>query len=126
MYGYRKDSSMTMEKVRSALDTVLTIFKDELKLPMASQRHIVPMVDAIQNNAKQFEKTKKETVCWKCNSPGHMKKDCPKGSKRESKTKPGNSTNSRRCYSCQGVGHFAAQCPNRKREHNKWTESKSQ
>ena len=126
MIEHRKDSSMKMANIRSTLDTVLMIFKDELKNSMASQRHMVPMVDAIKSNSKEFEKPKRELVCWKCNSRGHMKKDCPQASNRESKTKPGSSTNSRRCYSCQGVGHFAAQCPNRKREHSKWTESKSQ
>ena len=117
----RKKSTMTLEKIRDALDTVLLIFGDELKLKMGAQRHVVPMVDAIQSKGKQFQTSKKKQVvsCWKCGSPGHMKRFCTeKGNNREPKT-PGRK-DKLQCYSCQGFGHFSAQCPNKKNRQNKW------
>ena len=54
MIGDRKASTMTVDKIRACLDTVLLIFGDELKSAMGAQRHVVPMVDAIQSKPKSF------------------------------------------------------------------------
>ena len=120
MMDDRKKGSMTVAKIRGCLETVLLIFGDELKSAMGSQRHVVPMVDAIQSKSKPFPAKKKEVTCWKCGSTGHMKRFCPeKGNGREPKTS--GRRGKVQCYSCQGFGHFSAQCPNKKNGQNKWS-----
>ena len=115
----RKNSSMTVAKIRACLDTILLIFGDELKSAMGSQRHVVPIVDAIQSKAKQYSEKKSAVKCWKCGRPGHFKKDCrQKGNNREPKT-PG-SNEAVQCYNCQEYGHRSAGCPNKRRGHSKW------
>ena len=120
MMEARRNSSMTVAKIRTCLDTVLLIFGDELKSAMGSQRHIVPIVDAIQSKPKQFQERKKGFVCWICGSPGHMKRDCPqKGNNRESKTS--GRKDQARCFTCQGFGHMSTVCPNKQNGHSKWS-----
>ena len=120
MMEARKNSSMTVAKIRTCLDTVLLIFGDELKSAMGSQRHIVPIVDAIQSKPKQFQERKKGFVCWICGSSGHMKRDCPqKGNNRESKTS--GRKDQARCFTCQGFGHMSTVCPNKQNGHSKWS-----
>jgi len=115
----RKKSSMTVTRIRECLDTLLLIFGDELKTAMGSQRHIVPMVDAIQSKPKHFSEKKKEFNCWNCGSSGHMKRFCPEmGNNRESKTS--GRKGQVQCFSCQGFGHISARCPNKKNGHTKW------
>ena len=115
----RKNSSMTVPKIRTCLDTVLLIFGDELKSAMGSQRHVVPIVDAIQSKPKQYQEKRKEFVCWSCGSSGHMKRDCPdKGHNREPKTS--GRKGQVQCFSCQGFGHISASCPSKQNGHSKW------
>ena len=115
----RKKSSMTVEKIRACLDTILLIFGDELKSAMGSQRHVVPIVDAIQSTAKQYSDKKSAVKCWKCGRLGHMKRNCKeKGHNREPKT-PGRYEKVQ-CYNCQGYGHMSAGCQNKRRGHSKW------
>ena len=115
----RKNSSMKFSKIRACLETVILIFGDELKTAMGSQRHVVPIVDAIQSKPKQFT-NKKDCICWNCGSSGHMKRFCPeKGNNREPKTS--GRRDSVKCFFCGGFGHFAAKCPNKREGNNKWS-----
>ena len=122
MIGDRKASTMTIEKIRTCLDTVLLIYGDEIKAAMGSQSHIVPIVDAIQSKSKVYPQKKKEFVCWNCGSEGHMKRNCPtdKGNQREPKTS--GRKDSIQCYSCQGYGHVASQCPKGTNGRSRWTD----
>ena len=121
MMGDRKQASMTVGKIRECLETVILIYGDEFKSAMGSQRHVVPMVDAIQSKSRKFPSNKKEVNCWNCGSTGHMKRFCPeKGNNRESKTS--GRSESGRCFICQGIGHFAARCPNKRDGHSKWSQ----
>ena len=126
MMEARKQSDMTVDKIRTSLETVLMIFKDELKSAMGSQRHIVPTVDAIQSKSRRFPSRTKEVICWKCGSSGHMKRFCPqKGNNREPKTS--GRKEKVQCFSCQGFGHISNRCPNKQRGQNKWNrENKDQ
>ena len=126
MMDKRKKSAMTFDSIKECLDTVLLIYGDEIKLAMGSQRHVLPMVDAIQSKPRSFSSKKKEVVCFKCGEVGHMKRFCPqKGNNREPKTtgrrNPYND-NSRRCFICNGLGHFARGCPNKQNEHGNWSQ----
>ena len=38
----------------------------------------------------------RQRKCFKCNSTGHMKADCPQG---------------KTCHTCKGIGHFSNNCP---------------
>ena len=115
----RKKSSMTVDKIRTCLDTILLIFGDELKSAMGSQRHVVPIVDAIQSKHKQYSEKKKTVICWNCGSSGHMKRFCPEtGNNREPKTS--GRKGQVQCFSCQGFGHISARCPNKQKGHSKW------
>ena len=122
MIADRKASTMTIAKIRACLDTVLLIYGDEIKSAMGSQRHIVPMVDAIQSKSKPFPERRKEFVCWRCGSEGHMKRNCPgdKGNNREPKTS--GRKDSIQCYSCQGYGHVASSCPKGRSGQNRWSD----
>ena len=125
MIADRKASTMTIGKIRACLDTVLLIYGDEIKAAMGSQRHIVPMVDAIQSKSTPFPQKKKGYVCWNCGRDGHMRRNCTvdKGNKREPKTSGRN--NSIQCYDCQGYGHVAADCAKRKNGQKGWNDRQS-
>ena len=126
MIADRKASTMTIVKIRACLDTVLLIYGDEIKAAMGSQRHIVPMVDAIHSKSKPFPQKNKGFVCWNCGKEGHMRRNCTedKGNKREPKTS--GRKDSIQCYSCQGYGHVASDCPkgtvNRTNGRNRWSD----
>ena len=126
MIADRKASTMTIVKIRACLDTVLLIYGDEIKAAMGSQRHIVPMVDAIHSKSKPFPQKNKGFVCWNCGKEGHMRRNCTedKGNKREPKTS--GRKDSIQCYSCQGYGHVASECPkgtvDRTNGRNRWSD----
>ena len=122
MMGDRKKSEMTLDKIRSALDTIIMIFGDELKIAMGAQRHVVPMVDAIQSKSQSFP-SKQGVTCYNCKETGHIKRFCPnKGNNRESKTS--GRKGSVQCFNCQGFGHISARCPTKREGHNKWNLAK--
>ena len=120
MIADRKNSSMTVTKIREYLDTVLLIYKDEIKAALGSHGHIVPMVDAIQSKSKHFPQKNKGYVCWNCGKEGHMKRHCKenKGNPREPKTS--GRKDSIQCYRCQGFGHLASDCGKRTSGQNRW------
>ena len=132
MMDSRTKNAMTVPVINANLETILRIYKEDLKKTLGSQKHVLPEIDAIKsrNNKSQYQKSNdNERKCWICNKPGHQKKDCPdRFNKRETKTKSGSRDKPMQCYKCTGLGHFAKQCPNRysvsSREHSKWTDKK--
>lgn len=52
----------------------------------------IAAITANQRNARQPARL---LVCFRCNQPGHVQRNCPK---------------SKRCYTCGRVGHFARDC----------------
>ena len=130
MIESRVQNAMTLAIINGHLDTIMRIYKDELKKTLGSQKHVLPEVDAIQSkHKKQYQKPmSNERKCWICNKPGHQKKDCPdRYNRRETKTS-GSRDKPMQCYKCTGLGHFAKQCPSRyqvnSREHSKWSDKK--
>ena len=132
MMDSRTKNAMTVPIINTNLETILRIYKEDLKKSLGSQKHVLPEIDAIQSrhDKKQYQKSNdNERKCWICNKPGHQKKDCPdRFNKRETKTKSGSRDKPMQCYKCTGLGHFAKQCPNRysvsSREHTKWTDKR--
>ena len=65
------------------------------------------------------ESRNKSRKCHKCQQPGHIAKDCPKGKEDENTPKgsegagPGKSRPKQevRCYNCNTKGHIASKCP---------------
>ena len=132
MMESRTQNAMTVPIINANLETILRIYKEDLKKTLGSQKHVLPEIDAIKsrNHKNQYPKSNdNERKCWICNKPGHQKKDCPdRFNKRETKTKSGSKDKPMQCYKCTGLGHFAKQCPNRysvsSREHSKWTDKR--
>ena len=53
---------------------------------------LTQQIDAITTNQRNTRQPARLPVCFRCNQPGHVQRNCP---------------NARRCYTCRRIGHLA-------------------
>ena len=74
-----------------------------------------PNPPQLQQRERSGSDGRNGVVCWRCNMPNHVARNCRSGLPRNAEpqnerfNQPSNVT----CYNCQQRGHFARNCPNR-------------
>ena len=101
-FGYIDFDSI--EKAQKCID-------DNNCTEIEGKKCIVSFASVERNQYKHFSKDGKTTyghlndpsnvICFRCNKPGHIGKDCPESVKM-----------GHICYKCNQPGHFAKECPN--------------
>ena len=68
---------------------------DRVEALMEQVAALTEQIAAITTNQRSSRQPARLPVCFRCNQPGHVQRNCPRA---------------RRCYTCGRVGHFARDC----------------
>ena len=89
------------------IDQILT----RARAVLADDVGVAAAVSAMTGAGASVKRANSTLLCYQCNQPNHLARDCLLRQKARSGTYGGRGRGSARCYQCDGLGHLAASCP---------------